>query len=69
MDPLFVQGTLCERVVDADNGHEFFVCVGDVEHDDYACRCVATQWSDGWMRLFLATANLATTRLRVCLAA
>jgi hypothetical protein len=47
-DPVFVQGTLCERVVDADDGHEFFVCIADVDDDDYSCRCVAKDGRWSW---------------------
>lgn len=39
-EPVFLQGSLCEHVVDS-SGHEFWVCRGDVEHDEYACRCTA----------------------------
>lgn len=39
VEPLFLQGALCERVTDVENDHEYYVCQTDVEDDEYACRC------------------------------
>ena len=48
IDPMFVQGALCERVTDAVSGHEFYVCQTDVDNDEYACRCAAKDGKFLW---------------------
>lgn len=40
-EPIFFHGSLCEHVVDAENGHEFWVCSQGVEHDEFSCRRAA----------------------------
>ena len=40
-EPIFLQGTLCERVIDEADGHEFYLCHAEVTSDDLTCRCTA----------------------------
>ena len=41
-EPVFLQGMLCERVVDVANGHEFYISTtGEIESDEYDCRMAA----------------------------
>ena len=47
IEPIFVHGALCERVVDED-GNEHCICHTDIAHDDYACRCAAKDGKYVW---------------------
>ena len=47
-EPVFVQGTLCERVLDEDTGHSFYVCQTEVDDDEYSCRCAAKDGKWVW---------------------
>lgn len=45
--PMFLNGTLCERITDDDSGDEFCLCLDPISLEDYSCRKVAR---DGrWM--------------------
>lgn len=55
--PLFIEGTLCERVVDDEDGDSFCLCQDDIASDAYECRraykhgrwiyyCASQPWSD-----------------------
>ena len=46
-EPVFVDGTLCELVVDGADGHAFWMCMEDVQDEDYICRCSAK--GDRWV--------------------
>ena len=37
-DPVILHGTLCEWVREDDTGHEFWVCMCNVEDEKYTCR-------------------------------
>ena len=47
-EPVFVAGTLCERVSDEANGVEFCVCQTDVDDDSHTCRRVARNGRYVW---------------------
>ena len=47
-EPIFLAGTLCERVTDTEHGTEFCVCQSEVEHEDYACRMAAKDGKYVW---------------------
>ena len=36
--PIFLDGTLCERVVNDDDGDNFCLCVDDIESEHFTCR-------------------------------